>query len=211
MGTPKGLQLVRKIVEECMRNIHPIYNIKAEMIKREIARNPELKDEDWKRFVPTFKKKNVQRKVKKQQKVGNSWHRMSDLSQKKSKSIFPPPQQLRKVDMEMMSGEYFLSPQEKEAAKRREKEQKQAEKAQERKIERNKSFVAPKEPKTKESKTNDNDLQDSIAKIKVSSGSLNSLTFQNASGGSKKRKASSDNLADYVDSHKSKKRRHEKK
>jgi rRNA processing protein Krr1/Pno1 len=69
MGSVKGLALVRKIVEDCMKNIHPIYNIKAEMIKREISKNPDMQNEDWSRFIPTFKKKNAQRKVKKTQKV----------------------------------------------------------------------------------------------------------------------------------------------
>jgi ribosomal RNA assembly protein len=42
MGSIKGLKNVRKVVEDCMRNVHPVYNIKILMIKRELSKNPEL-------------------------------------------------------------------------------------------------------------------------------------------------------------------------
>lgn len=64
MGPFKGLKEVRRVVEDCMKNIHPIYYIKELMIKQELSKNPALANEDWSRFLPSFKKRNVARKKK---------------------------------------------------------------------------------------------------------------------------------------------------
>lgn len=50
IGPIHGLSEVRKIAIDCMKNKHPIYHIKAMMIKRELAKNPDMKNEDWSRY-----------------------------------------------------------------------------------------------------------------------------------------------------------------
>lgn len=95
VGSHKGLKEVRRIVLDCMHNIHPIYRIKELMIKRELAKDEKLKNESWDRFIPRFKKKN------------RKDHKPKTSFKEKSTSLFPPPQMPRKIDLEMESGAYF--------------------------------------------------------------------------------------------------------
>lgn len=109
---------VRKVVVDCMKNVHPIYHIKTLMIKRELAKDPTLAQvcgrgyaplllevnahpssrqspmpilfdpktqENWDRFLPEFKKKNVQRR------------KPHAVKERRVYTPFPPAQQPSKV------------------------------------------------------------------------------------------------------------------
>lgn len=145
MGSYKGLKEVRRIVEDCMANIHPIYHIKELMIKRELMKDPELANENWERFLPHFKKRTLSKRRKPL--------KVTDKS-KKTYTPFPPPQEKSKVDLLIESGEYFLGKQAKERATKERREEKQRTKQVEKKLQREKDFVAPQEdlPTTNEKK-----------------------------------------------------------
>uniref|UniRef100_J3NF46 KRR1 small subunit processome component n=1 Tax=Oryza brachyantha TaxID=4533 RepID=J3NF46_ORYBR len=133
MGSWKGLKQVRRVVEDCIKNVkHPVYHIKELLIKRELAKNPALAHESWDRFLPKFKKKNV-----KQKKL--------ITKEKKPYTPFPPPQQPSKIDIALETGEYFMSDKKKSAKKWQEKLEKQSEKTEENKRKREAAFVPPKE------------------------------------------------------------------
>ncbi|CAL1678153.1 unnamed protein product [Lasius platythorax] len=134
LGPYKGLQQVRKVVEDTMKNIHPVYSLKGLMLKRELAKNPKLKNENWERYLPKYNSKNIsKRKEPKKKKV------------KKLYTPFPPPQQESKLDKEMASGEYFLKEEQKRAKKRKEQEARHEEATKRRQERRAQAFVPPEE------------------------------------------------------------------
>src|SRR5437773_11950778 len=114
------------------------------MIKRELAKDPKLANQSWDRFLPKLPRKSLSKRRKP--------HVVRD---KKNKPLFPPPQQPRKIDLQMESGEYFLKGWEKKAREKQGKENVRIEKKREREEERKKDFIPPKEqvPKKKKRKT----------------------------------------------------------
>lgn len=157
MGPYKGLKQVRRIVEDCIKNIHPIYHIKTLMIKRELAKDPALEQENWDRFLPKFKPKNVQRK------------KPAKIRKVKNYTPFPPPQQPSKVDLELASGEYFLSKEKKAMQAAIEKNQSQEDAVAKRKRSSEAAFEAPEEPAKVAVKTEEPDVKQLAASVKAKS------------------------------------------
>jgi ribosomal RNA assembly protein len=136
MGPYKGLKEVRRVVTDCMANIHPIYHIKELMIKRELAKDPALASENWERFLPHFKKRTLSKR------------RKPAIVTDKSKKVytpFPPPREKSKVDLQIESGEYFLGKAARERRGKEEREERQRERTVERKKAKEREFVPPKE------------------------------------------------------------------
>ncbi|KAK1065750.1 ribosomal RNA assembly protein krr1, partial [Friedmanniomyces endolithicus] len=138
MGGYKPLKEVRRVVEDCMANVHPIYHIKELMIKRELAKDPALKDENWDRFLPHFKKRNLAKRRK-------PFIVNDKKASGKNYTPFPPPQEKSKVDLQIESGEYFLSKAAKERGVRERRDEKMKEKMEERKKKREAAFKVPRE------------------------------------------------------------------
>ncbi|KAG6853508.1 ribosomal RNA assembly protein krr1 [Blastosporella zonata] len=154
MGPYKSLKEVRRIVLDCMKNIHPIYRIKELMIRRELAKDPKLATESWDRFLPQFRKRHLktsEKTAKKNEAIEQKTEArkaagLEPLPSKPAKKVytpFPPSQLPRKVDLQLESGEYFLKADEKQARESEKKKQKQAETTAKRREERAEAFVAP--------------------------------------------------------------------
>lgn len=131
MGEFKDLKTVHKVVTECLQNVHPIYNIKELMIKKELAKNPDMKNENWARFMPQFKKQNIKRK------------KVRTERKKKEYTPFPPEQLPRKEDIQMATGEYFLSEKAKDDIKREKKREQKDDRKNAKITERNRTLQAP--------------------------------------------------------------------
>ena len=216
MGSVKGIKKVRTVVLECMKNIHPVYNIKRLMIMRELEKDPKLKDESWERFLPTFKKKNVQRRkprqlVEEQQKMaaaaavaseGGAPDKPAASKKKKSYTPFPPAQMPSKIDLQLDSGEYFLSERERKAKKLVEKQMASKEKSEEKRMAREREFVHPSMLEDGTTEGGGEDDAKSPKKADASGGSavgdVDRLVnkFAKKSSGSKKRKSMESNAED---------------
>lgn len=188
MGSVKGIKRAREVVIDCMNNIHPVYNIKRLMIMKELAKDPKLATEDWSRFLPSFKKKNVQRKKPKNKRIKGSY------------TPFPPEQMQSKIDKQLDSGEYFLSERQRKAKKLEEKQQESIKRSIEKRMDKEKEFEAP--------------TRRSSAKVPTSSESTNldidKLKEKFSAAGSKRKTSSSGNTndtSDFVDTGKSKKKK----
>ncbi len=107
IGHYRKLKQVRRIINDVMHNIHPVYFIKELMIKNELAKDEKLKNENWDRFLPQFKKLK-QAKIK----------RKKLIKKKKERKTFPNQPKPRIIDLQMESGEYFLNEKEKDEQKK---------------------------------------------------------------------------------------------
>lgn len=68
------------------------------MIKRELAKDPKLKNEDWGRFLPKYKAKTLSKRKK------------PKVVRKKSEyTPFPPEQPESKLDKELASGAFEIT------------------------------------------------------------------------------------------------------
>lgn len=97
IGPSQGVTMVRNIVTDCMkRNIHPVQHIKTLMIKRELAKVPELQNEDWSRFLPVMRKthKKVHKSIKKR-------------AERKAGGLHTQPES--KLDRQIATGEFFAT------------------------------------------------------------------------------------------------------
>lgn len=76
------------------------------MIKRELAKDSELRSQSWERFLPQFKHKNVNKRKEPKKKTV-----------KKEYTPFLPPQPESQIDKELASGGYFFKASQKKRQK----------------------------------------------------------------------------------------------
>eukprot|EP00484_Ammonia_sp_Unknown_P025629 CAMPEP_0197031540 /NCGR_PEP_ID=MMETSP1384-20130603/10520_1 /TAXON_ID=29189 /ORGANISM="Ammonia sp." /LENGTH=448 /DNA_ID=CAMNT_0042461081 /DNA_START=23 /DNA_END=1369 /DNA_ORIENTATION=- len=130
IGEIKGVRQVRHIVMECMKNKHPIYELKRLMVQQELKDNPELSKESWDRFLPKFNRMKRNNEHNKRAANGMSVNQIKKLSQKKKRTQstkytpWPPAPTPSKIDVALESGAYWNKEWREENLKKKSAEQK---------------------------------------------------------------------------------------
>ena len=83
-----------------------------------------MRDENWDKYLPKFKQIKMKKKKERRER------------KKKEYTPFPPEQPLRKEDIQMETGEYFLTQAEKDKKKLEGKKEKQGEKKRQKLVEK---------------------------------------------------------------------------
>ncbi|KAI5170640.1 ribosomal RNA assembly protein [Nematocida sp. LUAm3] len=120
IGEYKALKEVRRVSIKAMENIHPIYEIKRLMVKRELEKDPLLKNENWERYLPQYKKTHSKKK------------QISSQKTLKMPSKCFPEQEPTKKDLQIETGNYFTK-----AARKQRTEEKAAKRLSKRPSETN--------------------------------------------------------------------------
>ncbi|CAP36411.1 Protein CBG19114 [Caenorhabditis briggsae] len=163
VGPLSGLKQINQIVTDCMKNIHPIYNIKSMMIKRELAKNDELKDTNWDPYLPKYRKKVQSASTTKEAKKKKAYK----MKPKGEYTPFPPAPVMSKIDKQIESGEYFIREHERKLNKKRAKLEASAVKTVEKQKQKLKVYQAKEEaPREKQTKKRANDVPVDIEKLK---------------------------------------------
>ncbi|KAI4291346.1 ribosomal RNA assembly protein [Pancytospora philotis] len=117
IGSYKGLNEAKHIVIAGFENVHPVFEIKKLIIKRQLEKDNV--EGDWERFMPTFKKTHSKSRGK-QREVGS----------------MPEEIRPRKEDVERETGEYYMDADNVARDKKREEVREKREQAKKAKLER---------------------------------------------------------------------------
>ncbi|KAG9396798.1 KH domain [Carpediemonas membranifera] len=96
IGSLHGIKDVKDVVADCMKNIHPVFDVQKLMVKNELKNDDRMSDKDWTHLYPQLEKTHTGHK--KPHKVRN----------KGEYNPFPEPQKPSRLDKQMESGEYFM-------------------------------------------------------------------------------------------------------
>ena len=228
MGTHKGIKEARRVVLDCMKNIHPVYNIKRLMIMKELAKDPKLATEDWSRFLPEFGKKNVQRRKPHQvTKEAAARARLADSAaavglgsadaaarsqaggkaKKKAYTPFPPAQAPSKVDLQLDSGEYFLNEQSRKNKKLAEKKTLSSIRSKERREAHEREYEAPPSSRVARVAKEGKDGQEGSTAAAAGSIDVERLKAKFSKVGGKRKAGTGGDVSDYISGVKSKKKK----